>query len=135
MSWLSAAWTRNKGAIAGIVGSVPVVGGVLSAGVNAIKTGDYKGVPVPAGDANLRAEADRIAEYRRQQAEQDRAFASNEIARIGYGATTKAAAAVGPDGNIYQSTLALGASNPLYLAGGAIVVLLLLFLLFSKRGK
>jgi hypothetical protein len=135
MSWLSAAWQRNKGAIGSIVGAVPVVGGVLKAGVNAINTGDYKNVPVPAGNAALAAEAQRVQDFAKAEADRVREMAAAEVARIGYASTTQAAAAIGPPGNIYQSALAFNAKSPLAIAGYVALGLLVLFLVLKAGGK
>ncbi len=131
MSWLSAAWTRNKGAIASAVSVVPGIGGIAAKVVNSIKTGDYVS---PIEDPRVIAERERINAV--AQAEQDRLrdVASNSVAQLGYSATTAAAAAIGPPGNAYQRVMQIANGNPVLAIGGAFVVLIILYMLL-KRGR
>lgn len=141
MSMFSSFFTRAKGAIATGLSVIPVVGGVASRAVENIHTGDEhfdeaRGVWVSNSTGNatvgppsaaLQSEVDRVNAQNAAILAAARQSAADSIARIGTGAAITAAAAVGPDGNVYSRM-----SNPAFLLGALAVILLLFFLVFRK---
>lgn len=140
MSIFSAAFTRAKGAISGIVRVVPVVGGALGNAIEGIHTGDEHQdasgnwvsnatgeIVVKPPTQALQAEIDRVNAYNAEELRRLRQSAADSVARVGAGAAISAAAQIGPKGNIYQTAL----NTPVMLIGG--VALLVLLLIVARK--
>lgn len=134
MSILSAAWQRNKSAIAGLVRTVPVVGGVAGSIVERINTGDYVDPgSVGAVDPAIQRAIEEANAFNRAEADRLRQAAADSVARIGAGATLTAANAIGPPGNKYGRALDILRANPVYMFVVAAVVLFVVVSLARKR--
>lgn len=144
MSWLSAAWKRNSGAIKKVGGAVlgaaaiavtggaalPVVLGAAGAAGVSATVAAARGAP----DA-VRQAAAQDAEMRRQVAaaetDRTRQAGANMVATVGTGASLGLAQQLSPTGTAVDVGMTIKQYAP-YIAGG--VVLLVIVFMLSRKG-
>lgn len=144
MSWLSAAFTRNKHVFQNIAKTIPIVGGAAAAAVGSIHTGDEHkdasgqwvsnktGAPVyQPPSAELQAEIDRVNAINKKLVDDARQAAADSVARVGGGAVLETAARLGPPGNQYEGVLA-AAKSPFGMVGIAAVAIVVILLVARK---
>lgn len=145
MSWVSSFFTRSKAAIEAGVSMIPIVGSVVAGAVDHIHTGDEHqdaygnwvnnntGTATVVQSPAVQAEIDRVNAFNASVLASARQTAADSAARIGAAATLSAAAAIGPQGNVYQKTIAFASGNPVVTIGGLLAVGLLIYVAMRKR--